>query len=99
MAAGTTFSLFSILPYCYFATKISYRFQANGLRIYQCMWYKMKMSQQRNLQFMIAYAQTVRHFKGFGILDCTLEMFMKVFSKCYNYDCLHIISVLFYFRS
>lgn len=79
MIAGMLLALSSILPYCYYASRISFAISLNAYHAYQSNWYLFTIEQQRSLQMILAYSQIKRNFTGYDIIDCSLEVFLMVF--------------------
>lgn len=79
-------SICSIMPFCHFASQITYKLKLNGYRAYQSFWYKLPLDHQQEIKFMIAYAQIIRKFSGWGMIDCSNEVFLKVsLNKTHNH--------------
>lgn len=49
--------------------------------IFDSCWYKLPVRLQRNIQFMIEFAQVTRKVDGYILFSCDLECFVKVGSK------------------
>lgn len=78
MAIGIHLALGSILPYCYYASRISHTVGLNAAHAYSSNWYLFTIDQQRCLQMILTHAQVKRNFTGYGIIDCSMEVFLMV---------------------
>lgn len=68
----------STLPYCYFSTRLSTKlFQLSGVA-YQMLWYHCPITCQKDVLKLIIYAQRERTVSGFGVINCTQQVFAKV---------------------
>lgn len=71
-------AIFSLLPYCYFASRITFKIQNMSYVVFHCQWYELPVELQKNVQPIIACAQMKRTVHGYGLFNCDLEGFMKV---------------------
>lgn len=87
LGCGTT--LFSIVPYCFFGSEVTYRLKSIGQSIYNSVWYEFPLQQQQLCRMMIQISQTNHNINGFGIVSCDLSTFLNVKSlslgKCSKY--------------
>lgn len=86
----------SILPYCYYASRITVRMQQLSNVIFDSCWYKLPVRLQRNIQFMIKFAQVTRKVDGYILFSCDLECFVKVGSKFLLFILFIAISIHFF---
>lgn len=64
---------------CHFSEKFTDRSNEVGEMVYsEVFWYKLPIAQQKTLIFVIRRAQQHFRLRGYGIFDCSLEMFLKV---------------------
>lgn len=70
----------SILPYCYYASKITAKMDQLATTAFQSRWYDLPLSLQRNIHFIILFAQIKRTVNGYKLFRCDLEGFVKVSS-------------------
>lgn len=75
---ATIVSIATVYPYCFWSSNICLRFQAIGNTAYESNWYKISPKMQKNVLFMMAYAQRPRYFTGYGMFNCSLEIFRRV---------------------
>lgn len=71
----------AILPYCYFGTKLMWTFSKCSQRVYDCSWYKLPVKQQADLHFLLLYTQRPRCIKAYGLVECSLNVFLAVCIK------------------
>lgn len=74
-------SIMCIFPYCFYASQLSLDLEEIAIRAFHSKWYKHPVELQKYMTQIIAYAQIRRSVYGFGIFRCSLEVFMKVFTK------------------
>lgn len=79
--SGMMLAISSILPYCYYASRMSYTINMNADHAYQSNWYLFTIDQQRSLQMILAHSQIKRNFTGYDIIDCSLEVFLMVYES------------------
>lgn len=84
-------SILSVLPYCWFATNLSFRLQNIGDDAYNALWYKHSNQMQIYTRQIITYAQIRRSYEGYHFFHCSLDIFVKV--SCCS-DWVLVISVL-----
>lgn len=53
-------------------------YEIGNITFLDLQWYNLSVSQQKLLVLPIARAQKTYRLEGFGIFDCSLEMFLKV---------------------
>lgn len=46
--------------------------------IYNSLWYKLNVKDQKSINFLIMYAQTERNIKGFNFIECSLGTLLRV---------------------
>lgn len=67
---------------CHFSEKFTDRSYDVGDVIYSdLLWYKLSIRQQKLLILPIRRAQKLFRLRGYGIFDCSLELFLKVISN------------------
>lgn len=64
--------------YCYFADGLTADLLEVGDIFFESMWYELPKQEQKLLISPIQCAQRIFRMKGYGIVDCSLEMFTKV---------------------
>lgn len=68
--------------FCQYSEKFTDRSYEVADMVYtEIFWYKLSIAQQKSLIFMIHRAQKQFRLKGYGIFDCSLDLFSKVFNK------------------
>lgn len=73
-----TVTIPTVLPYCYFATQITFELRINSEQIYHSLWYKLPVKQQYDMQFLLQYSQFERKIMGFNFVECSMPSFLKV---------------------
>lgn len=71
-------AIFSLLPFCYYASRITVKIQQTANSVFQSDWYGMPIGIQKNIKPIIAFAQIRRSVNGYGLLNSDLEGFLKV---------------------
>lgn len=71
-------AVLSILPYCYYASRIVLKIQHTANAAFESNWYALPVDLQKNMKHIIAFAQVTRTVNGYGLFNCDLEGFMKV---------------------
>lgn len=71
-------ALSSTFIYCYYADKITRNLIEIGDIFYHTNWYGLPLKAQKLLVFSIQIAQKPFLFSGYGIFDCSLEIFVSV---------------------
>lgn len=67
----------SILPYCYYASRIVLKIQHTADAAFETRWYELPVELQMNVKHIIAFAQLKRSVSGW-LFKCDLGGFMKV---------------------
>lgn len=86
----------SVLPYCYGATQILIILSNNSARVYNSSWYRLPVSEQRSVSFLIKYTQKEREIKGFGFVPCSMSAFLKVNFISFKYFIFETFFLFFY---
>lgn len=74
---------------CFYGEKLTTQsFQVMDIIYSDLLWYKLPAQQQRVLTMSIRQAQKVYRLKGYGIFECSMELFLKVTVKL-NVKVLH----------
>lgn len=64
---------------CFFSEKFTYRsYDVTDLIYGDLLWYKLPNKQQKLLILAICRAQKYFRLNGYGVFDCSLELFSKV---------------------
>lgn len=71
-------AVLSILPYCYYSSRIVLKIQRTADVAFESNWYELPLDMQKNIKPMIAFAQMKRTVNGFGLFNADLEGFMNV---------------------
>lgn len=71
-------AILSILPYCYYASRITDKIQNMAYIAFDSCWYELRQPLQRNIQLIIEFAQIKRTVDGYNLFSCDLEGFVKV---------------------
>lgn len=66
------------LSFCYLSTRVSYKLLDLGDISYNSMWYKYPANYQKYVLNLVMFAQKPQYFTGFGVVNCTLELFAVV---------------------
>lgn len=72
--------------YCYFSEKVTQISLEIGVTIYDSTWYALPIKLQKLTILMISNSQREFRFKGFGMIDCSLAMFLSVKFYCFPFD-------------
>lgn len=74
---GVHLSIVFIL--CFYGEELSAQsFQVTNIIYSNLLWYKLPVQKQRFLDIPIRRAQKIFRLKGYGIFDCSMELFLKV---------------------
>lgn len=74
--------MFMLVILSYFSEKITDRsYEVGGIVYSEVFWYKLPIAQQKPLIFVIQRAQQHFRLRGYGIFDCSLQMFLKVICR------------------
>lgn len=72
-------TLCTTFVYCYFSESLSSHLFNIGETFYDSIWYRLPPKQQILIIFAIQHSQREFRLTGFGIIDCSLEVFSMVF--------------------
>lgn len=76
-ALGVHMSMLLVL--CHYSEKLTNLSYAVGDMVFcEIAWYKMSIEHQKILIFLIRRAQKSFRLRGYGLFDCSLEVFQKV---------------------
>lgn len=64
--------------YCYYADGVTADLHRVGDIFYQLLWYKLTNQEQKLLILPMQRAQQIFRMKGYGIVDCSLQIFLTV---------------------
>lgn len=64
--------------YCYFSEQVTGIAVDIGDVVYKSLWYKMPVKDQILIGLVIVRAQKEFRMSGFGIIECSLELFLTV---------------------
>lgn len=75
-------SMFFVMSYvfCYLSENITAKSLANANIAYEATWYKMSNSSQKAIGMIIMRSQREYRIVGFGMVECSLEVFLTVIS-------------------
>lgn len=73
--------IFSIWPYCSYASSVTVKIQHTAVATFQTHWYNFPLKLQKNIKIIIAFGQIIRKVDGYNLLNCDLEGFVKVKSE------------------
>lgn len=71
-------AILSILPYCYYASRIQLKIQLTADAAFESTWYDLPVVLQHNILHIITFAQLRRTVSGYGLFNCDLEGFTTV---------------------
>lgn len=74
----------SVAPYCYRATITMFILKQNSEIVYQSLWYKLTVKQQKSIQFLILFAQKEYEIKGFNFVECSLYTLLRICRISYS---------------
>lgn len=64
---------------CFYGEALSAQsFQVTDIIYSNLLWYKLPVQKQRILDIPIRRAQKIFRLKGYGIFDCSMDLFLKV---------------------
>lgn len=78
MVVASVTSIITVLPYCYYSTYVSLILQRISKSAYNSLWYETNIELAKYNWFIITSSQKPKYFSGFGMFNCSLEMFLKV---------------------
>lgn len=71
-------SIFTLLAFCYIASRTTSFMQKSSIRIYCSLWYRLPLIKQKDLLFLLQFTHRDRFVESFGMVQCSLETFAKV---------------------
>lgn len=75
-------ALFSTFVYCYYADGVTTDLMDICNIFYSSLWYKLPSREQKLLILPIMRSQILFRLNGFGVINCSLEVFASV---CYQF--------------
>lgn len=69
--------------FCNFGNDVTTRFSSLNVTIFHSPWYSMPADVQQYLRLMIVNTQKPIYMKGFANIDCTRDIFKKVYFSRY----------------
>lgn len=87
----STYQMSSVLIptfiYCCLSNIVSVNLLSVGDSFYECKWYTWSSKQRQLLVVTIQRSQRKFDFNGFGLIECSLRMFLSV-KTCKHYHCM-----------
>lgn len=78
MITGISNTTASTYIYCLFAENVTRKLSATGDIFYEYLWYQLPVGRQQPFTMAIQRAHMKFHFTGFGLVNCSLEVFATV---------------------
>lgn len=66
--------------YCYLSETVTENLLAAGDVFYASLWYYLPAKQRKLIQLTVGRSQRGFRLKGYGLIDCSLSVFLSVFT-------------------
>lgn len=72
-------SLAVTYPFCFHSTNAFESMISINQNVYNIVWYKLPVKYQHYIKLMLIPSEHIRELSGYGLINCSLETFRKVF--------------------